>query len=422
MEDKEEKRVWVLDKEHEFRMEVGFDRTVTVTLVDGMAEVFGSEMAQTKAYSFCGKKVGIFTWSGCRLEVRGTPGITYVSDSTPMLAYINTHMALEQRRAAAEKNKTPGPRAMVVGAPDVGKSTVAQILLNYAARCSHRPLFVDLDVGQGAIAVPGMVGALQLERPTAIEEGITATAPLIYHYGHTSPSENPALFKRLVSRLAQTTQKRCDVDEKVRTAGYVINTCGWVDSQQGVGLLRHTIDQFQASVVLVLDHERLYNDLKGWCKEHAPRAEVVKLTKSGGVVARDSAFRQRERNQRIKEYFYGPGGSLCPHSTLVKFDTVKLFKIGAPPVPLSCLPLGVDPAFNETKLTPLPFSDDLVHALVSVSNAEEPTQAVVDTSVVGFVYVSHMDMANKQMTILSPAPGPLPRRILLSGTLRWIEQ
>lgn len=47
---------------------------------------------------------------------------------------------------------------MVVGPGDVGKSTLTKILLNYAVRMGRRPIFVDLDVGQGHISVPGTVG------------------------------------------------------------------------------------------------------------------------------------------------------------------------------------------------------------------------------------------------------------------------
>lgn len=37
---------------------------------------------------------------------------------------------------------------MIVGPGDVGKSTLCQLMLNYAVRMGRRPVFVDLDVGQ----------------------------------------------------------------------------------------------------------------------------------------------------------------------------------------------------------------------------------------------------------------------------------
>lgn len=61
---------------------------------------------------------------------------------------------------------------MIVGAADVGKSTVSQMLLNWAVRRGRKPLYVDLDVGQGAIALPGVLGAVLIERPTDVVEGV----------------------------------------------------------------------------------------------------------------------------------------------------------------------------------------------------------------------------------------------------------
>lgn len=44
-------------------------------------------------------------------------------------------------------------QVLVVGPVDVGKSTLCQLLLNYAVRMGRRPVFVDLDVGQASVYV-----------------------------------------------------------------------------------------------------------------------------------------------------------------------------------------------------------------------------------------------------------------------------
>ena len=69
-------------------------------------------------------------------------------------------------------------------------SVIYRLLLNYAVRMGRRPVFVDLDVGQGSISVPGSIGAVLVERPANIEEGgFAESAPLVYHYGHTTPGK-----------------------------------------------------------------------------------------------------------------------------------------------------------------------------------------------------------------------------------------
>lgn len=75
--------------------------------------------------------------------------------------YLNAHAALEQLRKKAETDNNRGPVTMIVGPLDVGKSTLCRLLLNYAVRMGRRPIFVDLDVGQGQISVPGTVGEFQ---------------------------------------------------------------------------------------------------------------------------------------------------------------------------------------------------------------------------------------------------------------------
>ncbi|CAB0017085.1 unnamed protein product, partial [Nesidiocoris tenuis] len=73
--------------------------------------------------------------------------------------YLNCHACLEQLRMKAENESDVkrGPITMIVGPSDVGKSTVCRILLNYAVRMGRTPVFVDLDVGQGAISIPGAI-------------------------------------------------------------------------------------------------------------------------------------------------------------------------------------------------------------------------------------------------------------------------
>jgi polyribonucleotide 5'-hydroxyl-kinase len=68
---------------------------------------------------------------------------------------------LEQLRSESRNKNIRGPVTMVVGPTDVGKSTLCRMLLNYSARLnspSHRPIYVDLDPGQGQISVPGTIG------------------------------------------------------------------------------------------------------------------------------------------------------------------------------------------------------------------------------------------------------------------------
>ncbi len=52
---------------------------------------------------------------------------------------------------------------MITGLPDVGKSTLCRMLVNWAARLGRTPILVDLDVGQNQISIPGTIGRIKFE-------------------------------------------------------------------------------------------------------------------------------------------------------------------------------------------------------------------------------------------------------------------
>lgn len=357
---------------------------VTFKLKNGLGEVFGTELVKGKKYEFsAGAKVAVFTWQGCTVELIGKTDVSYVAKETPMGLYLNCHAAMERMREAAEKGDRRGPITMVVGPCDVGKSTLCRLLLNYAVRMGRRPIFVDLDVGQGDIAIPGTVGALLVERPSNVIEDFSQQAPLVFHFGHKTPSANVALYNLLVTRLAEVCSDRLQANKKARVSGIVINTCGWVKGD-GYKLLTHAAQAFEVDAILVLDQERLYNEL---VRDMPDFVKVVFLPKSGGVVERSQAQRTEARDQGVRAYFYGSRTPLYPHSFEVKWNEARLYKIGAPVLPASCMPLGMKAEDNLTKLVAVTPGPNLLHHLLSVSFADSPEDDVVQTNVAGFVCV-----------------------------------
>merc|ERR1711928_84953 len=80
-------------------------------------------------------------------------------------------------------------------------------------------------------------------------------------------------------------------------SGVVINTCGWVKAQ-GYQMLVHAAKAFEVDIVIVLDQERLYNEL---VRDFPDTVKIVFQPKSGGVVERNqSSYRgTRSKNKRI---------------------------------------------------------------------------------------------------------------------------
>jgi polyribonucleotide 5'-hydroxyl-kinase len=430
-------------KEHELRIEVDFNKQITLKLLSGTAEIFGTELLLSKVYTLTGCKVALFSWHGCEIEVKGSFEVAYVSDETPMMLYLNTHLALEWMRYQAEKDHMKGPRVMLCGPTDVGKSSISRILISYAVRQGHYPIFVDLDVGQGALSVPGAMAAVALNRPVDIEEGYSNLEPLTYFYGHTSLNGSPKVFRKHMGQLAKVIQQRCLIDHRSNTAGLVINSCGWVEDL-GYELLLHAIEVFDVNVLLVVDHERLYIDLTREFKSKSGMY-LAKLPKSGGVVTRSQEYRRKARAKRIRDYFYGVMNDLCPYSLTMNINDASVFKFGEGPVaPSSALPIGADRKVDEAQPVRVIPGGHLLHSLLALSscevgmfirgssNSSKPLlesandstfdlNLLLESNVLGFVYVSDIDEQRGRITLLLPFPGRLPRKHLLLGTIKWIE-
>lgn len=224
----------------------------------------------------------------------------------------------------------------------------------------RKPIYVDLDVGQNQISIPGCISASSIFEPIDVEEPFFNLSPIVYFYGHETPSKNIDLYKRQVETLASVLKGKVNKDPEAKLGGLYVNTCGWVD-QGGYGLLLHAIKTFGIDHVLVVGDPRLgarlskeLHDKKKFDESpsdyfvEASSIKVERLQKSGGVVNRSQTFRKSSRSHKIHEYFYGPLSTLSPHTILVKFDDVEIVQIGAQALtPQYLLPIGekssVDP-------------------------------------------------------------------------------
>jgi polyribonucleotide 5'-hydroxyl-kinase len=167
---------------------------------------------------------------------------------------------------------------------------------------------------------------MALHRPIDVVEEFSAatnlykTSPIVYYYGTTDIQEKKHVYSSMLTELAKSVVKKLD-DKLVKHAGVIIDTPSQFAEPSGSEMLYQAIDDFEVNVILVIGHERLLSELQR--KFAGSDITVLKLAKSGGVVARDKAARKEELFQRVREYFYGsPGADLNPFSQTVSFNDI----------------------------------------------------------------------------------------------------
>mmetsp|Transcript_41495 Transcript_41495/g.96536 ORF Transcript_41495/g.96536 Transcript_41495/m.96536 type:complete len:465 (-) Transcript_41495:25-1419(-) len=391
------------------------------------AELFGAEMVAGQDYPLLGgTRTAIFTWHGCKVQVSGPTVQEYDAPNVVMRDYLCCAAVLEQRRMRADDLGLPAPRVLVCGSAFSGKSSLCQVLCNYALRREHTPIFVDLDTRYSSIrqlqSMPACVTAMTVEH-AADEEPLNRIA---YFYGHLDWSENPNWYERVVSHLSRVVSAKLShatSREGARTSssGLVVNA----PYQPTPALLHKIVEMFEIDVVLVLDSEGLHAAL---CKMFAgcpkvngvPKVEVVLLPKAGGVVQAATKRIRFLRALRVRDYFYGVMRDFSPFSVLVDLSDVQLVQIETATLSASMLPLGQE-AQKGVDFLVRPFNgqpQQLEHALLAVVRANSMNE-VLYAPMCGLVLVTKVEDAALQL--LCPAPPPLPAQFLVVGDFKNLK-
>ncbi len=492
----------VLQRREELRFEVTFGNsssamsnasgTTTFILQKGSCELYGCELAVGHTYTLAhgGIKAALFTWHGCVIDLgaadddaaTGVEFFQYTSEETDAnVAFVNTHAQLEALRDEAISNSGQGPRVMVVGPPECGKSTLCKTLVAYACKVGRTPLMVDLDPMDNSVSVPGSLSVAPMHQNAVSVETYATTGlpvnagnsntgsvhPLVVYHGSTEKL-HPDLFRGQVDALGESIERRLASDELARSSGIIVNTNGWI-RDEGYDCLLHTAKALKITVLLVLGHDRLYSMLTSNYKKQqklreqqseievdstTPIPKIIKLPRSGGVVSRPSRFVSNCRSRAIKRYFYGDLvageeettstaqkafrliNQLTPFAIQISFNELTVYKLSS--MALSKNLLAVNAASQSTDAiqivevdiqTDPELAKGLQHSLVAVCHPsavalyKESGKArdLVTAGVAGFCAVDKVITETDQLHLLSPCAGGLPSKTLLVGDITWME-
>ncbi|KAL9890216.1 protein CLP1 homolog [Glossina fuscipes fuscipes] len=389
-----------------------------VTLISGSAEILGTELIKDKKYELSTvANETICTSCGCVLHVKFLDDeieAIYISKESTMSQYRNYHKNLEEKRMDAEKKDKRGPIAMLVGHGGTGRSAFCRIILNLAGRSARTPLYVNINVGRGAIPIGGVIGTSVVEQ-FGIEGGFWKEGSPMYHFGCITPRSDYNLFRTLTKKVAKTTLESMNAKKTVKYSGVVINTCGWLE-EDGYNNLIEIAKVFNVNIIFVSDEEPLYQKL---LQDMPSYVEVVLLPKMWGASPDNKVVHTKTRNWQINKYFYGPNLSLTPFSFVIKFADLKLYSIN------SCKPLEgkkkKTKKSNEVQLNAINPTPALIHHVLNISDAESTEDDVLGTPLVGIVFVSEVNMKQKFIKVISPKLCFVPNKLVLYSKVKVIN-
>jgi polynucleotide 5'-hydroxyl-kinase GRC3/NOL9 len=183
--------------------------------------------------------------------------------------------------------------ALILGASDTGKSTLAHFLITHLCQMGEVVALVDGDIGQSVLGPPSTIGFTLLESAPQKLEGAQAKAS--YFVGSTSPRghmlEMVVGMKRIVDRAAQLQPEIIVID----TTGFVAGEVAWELKYQKVDLLK-------PAHLIGLQRRR---EIEGLLRPHQfrPDMTIYRLKTPEKVRTKSPEQRRSNRSRKFAAYF-----------------------------------------------------------------------------------------------------------------------
>jgi polynucleotide 5'-hydroxyl-kinase GRC3/NOL9 len=182
---------------------------------------------------------------------------------------------------------------MLVGATDVGKSTLTLEAANAAVRAGRKAAILDTDLGQGEVGPPGTLGIVRLETPVAALSDLKPRA--LAFVGDTAPIGHLLALVQGTRRLVRHSLAR--EDDVV-----FVDTSGLVAGRLAEKLKLAKLAVLEPSLVAVVQREdeieRLAELLAG-----TTAAPVVPVRSPEAVRTKSAVYRRAQRANRMRRHF-----------------------------------------------------------------------------------------------------------------------
>ncbi|KAJ3440766.1 polyribonucleotide 5'-hydroxyl-kinase clp1 [Anaeramoeba flamelloides] len=312
---------YTLKKRKQIIVKVHFTQNCSIKLLSGDAKIFGYSLETNKPYSFTGASFPIHTQNGCEILLTGE-FYSYINTDRVIQRYDSFCQSITEKRL--NQNKKEPLRILICGPTDTGKSSLSKIIVNLSVQSGYRPLFVDLDLGQSDLSIPGTLNSIIVDQPILTKIPFGSNNINTLYYGNFSVLEGLPHYLMLCKTLSESVEKQFQKDEIYYNSGCVINTMGWVTGK-GYSLILDLINIFKVNIVISTGDYGLFRNLDRDLKKNI---NLHYIPKPFGLRIRSRNDRIIIRSDKYKKYFlYSKQINQNPFEITLNIKDLELYKI-----------------------------------------------------------------------------------------------
>jgi polynucleotide 5'-hydroxyl-kinase GRC3/NOL9 len=182
---------------------------------------------------------------------------------------------------------------MLLGATDVGKTTLVLEAANAAVRAGRKAAILDTDLGQGEVGPPGTLGIVRLEAPVA---ELTELRPRALAFvGDIGPVGHFLSVVQGTRRMvAHALQREDDV--------VFVDTSGYVQGRLAEKLKLAKLAVLEPSLIAVVQRENELERLSALVAG-TTEAPVICIQSDPAVRKKSQVFRRVQRANRMRRHF-----------------------------------------------------------------------------------------------------------------------
>jgi polynucleotide 5'-hydroxyl-kinase GRC3/NOL9 len=183
--------------------------------------------------------------------------------------------------------------AIILGAPDTGKSTLAKFLIFNLCKGGLKVALVDADIGQSFLGPPTTIGLSLFKSDPDWE--IVLSSPEIFFIGSTTPEGHFSIHLKGVKRMV-------DKASSYGAEVIIVDTTGFILGEPGKELKRRKIDLLSPRFILALQKSNEIEPLLELYQENS-LFKIYRLPLSDQVRPRSVEERRINRTNKFQDYF-----------------------------------------------------------------------------------------------------------------------